>query len=239
MYYSVILNTATSVALKEKLQHNLWLALGDVSVLLEPSEANIHALVLVLSQASEFSGPSLSWMLATNACRMLQALGVNQNRLDPATRERRLAMFWHLNLLDKGLAIIFGRTPTFHRETVREIGLPTLDQIRPSKCHVTCTGAPGFFAKHHMYQKILLSHLMDDIWHCLHGEAGPNADRIEAASNDLESWHEHARRVSCPSLLHWSDSLTGGTDPRGGGDIREALLRRQKRKVDRRRSAHH
>lgn len=201
MYYSVILNATTSASLKEKLQHNLRLALSDVSVLLEPSEANMHALVLVLSQASEFSGPSLSWMLATTACRMLQALGVDEDRFDPATRERRLATFWHLNLLDKGLAIIFARTPTFHQETVKRIGLPTLDQIQPSRSHVTRTGAPGFFAKHYMYQKILLSHLMDDIWHCLHGKAEPNADGIEAASNDLESWHEDARRVSGPGFL--------------------------------------
>lgn len=59
MYYCVILNTVSSPPLKEKLRHNLCLALGDVGVLLEPSEANIQALVLVLSQASEVAGPSL------------------------------------------------------------------------------------------------------------------------------------------------------------------------------------
>jgi hypothetical protein len=195
MYYSIILNTVTSTSLKEKLQHNLWLALSDVGVLFEPSEANIHAMVLVLSQVSEFTGPSLCWMLATNACRMLQALGVNQNCLDLQTRERRLVRFWHLNLLDKGLAIIFGRTPTFHRKMVREIGLPTLEQIQPFRPHLTSTGAPGFFGAHYMYQKILLSHLMDDIWHCLYGEAKPNNHSIEAASKDLVSWYEQARRV--------------------------------------------
>lgn len=125
MYYSIILSTATSSSIKEKLRRNLWLALSDVRVLLEPSEANIHAMLLVLSQVSDFTGPSICWMLATNACRMLQALGVNQRHLDQQTRERRRRTFWHLNLLDKGLAIIFGRTPTFHREMVKEIGPPT------------------------------------------------------------------------------------------------------------------
>lgn len=57
MYYSIILSTVTSMLLKEKLQRNLWLALSDVGILLEPSEANIHAMVLVLSQVSGFTGP--------------------------------------------------------------------------------------------------------------------------------------------------------------------------------------
>lgn len=46
MYYSIILNTVASISLKEKLQHNLWLALCDVGLLLEPSEANINAFAL-------------------------------------------------------------------------------------------------------------------------------------------------------------------------------------------------
>lgn len=195
IYYTIILDTVTSKSLKEKLRRNLRLALSDVGVLLEPTELNIHALVFVLSQASEFTGPSLSWMLATNACRMIQALGVNQRSLDTQTRERRLMTFWHLNLLDKGLAIIFGRTPTFHRQMVTEIGLPKLEQIQPFKRHHTSNGSPGFFGAHYMYQKILLSHLMDDIWDCLYGEAKTDQIRIERANNSLKSWHEEAKRV--------------------------------------------
>ncbi|KAG2174738.1 hypothetical protein INT43_005796 [Umbelopsis isabellina] len=195
MYYSIILNTVTSSSLKQKLQRNLWFALSDVRVLLEPSETNIRAVVLVLSHASEFAGPSLCWMLATNACRMLQALGINQRHLDRETRERRLTSFWHLNLLDKGLAIIFGRTPTFHREMVREIGLPKLEQIQAARSHLTSVDTPGLFGTHYLYQKILLSHLMDDIWHCLYGEAKPNDHIIEVTNKDLQSWHELARKV--------------------------------------------
>lgn len=73
-------------------------------------------LVRALSQASEFAGPSLCWMPTTNACRMLQALGVDHHWLDKQTQEQRLMRFWHLNLLNKGLAIIFGRTPKWHNQ---------------------------------------------------------------------------------------------------------------------------
>lgn len=195
MYYSIILNTVTSAAIKEKLQRNLWLALSDVGVLLEPSEVNIQAMLLALSRASEFAGPSLCWMLAMNACRMLQALGVSQRWLDQQTRERRLITFWHLNLLDKGLAIIFGRAPTFHQQMVREIGLPNLRQIQLARSHLTSTGIPGAFEAHYTYQKILLSRLLHNIWHCLYDEVKPNNESIQATTKDLISWYDQARRV--------------------------------------------
>jgi hypothetical protein len=56
------------------------------------------------------------------------------------------------------------------------------------------------FGAHYMYQKILLSHLMDHIWHCLYGEAKPNDNSIEAASKDLISWYEQARKVCSASM---------------------------------------
>lgn len=195
MYYSIILATVTSAAVKEKLKRNLWLALSDVGVLLEPSEFSIQATVLALSQASEFAGPSLCWMLATNACRMMQALGVNQHWLDSQTNEQRLMRFWHLNLLDKGLAITFGRTPTFHQDMVRKIGLPTLRQVQLARSHLTSTITPGVFETHYTYQKILLSHLLHNIWHCLYSEANPNDESIHAIFEDLISWHGQARKV--------------------------------------------
>ncbi len=150
MYYSIILSMVSSTeptneSTKRKLRCNLWLALNDVRLFLEPSEANIQALTLLACHVEEFTTPSLCWMLATTACRMLQALGVNNRRLDSQTRERRIMMFWHLNLLDKGLALIFGRPPTFHRAMAREIPLPTLGQLLPSRAHITSASAPGLF----------------------------------------------------------------------------------------------
>jgi hypothetical protein len=200
MYYSIILNMVSSTdptnqSTKRKLRCNLWLALNDVRLFLEPSEANIHALTLLACHVEEFTTPSLCWMLATNACRMLQALGVNHRRLDSQTRERRVMMFWHLNLLDKGLALIFGRPPTFHRAMAREIALPTLDQLLPCQAHVTSAGAPGLFGTHHFHQRLLLTRVMADIWNCLYEDAAPDHRRIEVASEDLESWYRQALEV--------------------------------------------
>ncbi|KAJ5627051.1 hypothetical protein N7528_004478 [Penicillium herquei] len=197
MYYSVVIGNVTSLTepLKEKLQVHLRTALSDVGILLEPSEANIFAITLALSQASGFMGPSVCWMLGTSACRMLQALGVTQRSLDPQTRERRQRVFWHLNLLDKGFAIIFGRTPTFNRAMQRQIGLPKLGRLQYIRSHENSSGTSMVFGAHFMHQKILLSYLMGDIWYCLYEEAKPNDESIKSSYKGLVSWYDEAKRL--------------------------------------------
>ncbi|EXJ76360.1 uncharacterized protein A1O5_00868 [Cladophialophora psammophila CBS 110553] len=200
MYYGIILNFVSSTDpgnedTKAKLRCNLWLALNDARLLLEPSEANINALILLAVDVEEFTKPSLCWMLVTNACRMLQALGVRHRRFDSRTQDRRVVMFWHLNLVDIGLALIFGRPPTFHRAMAREIPLPTLSQLLSFQPHVTPAGAPALFGAHYTHQMFLLSRVMADIWYRLHEETTPNERSIEATKQDLELWYQQAQRV--------------------------------------------
>ena len=150
MYYGIILNIVSSTnprdeSTKAKLRCNLWLALNDARLLLEPSEPNIQALIVLAVDVEEFTKPLLCWMLVSNACRMLQTLGVSHRRFDSRTRERRVIMFWHLNLVDVALALIFDRPPTFHRGMARENPLPTLDQLLPFQPHLTSAGAPALF----------------------------------------------------------------------------------------------
>jgi hypothetical protein len=211
MYYSIILSMVSSTdpmdkSTKAKLRCNLWLALNDVRLFLEPSEPNIQALTLLACHVEEFTTPSLCWMLATNACRMLQALGVSHRRSDSLTRERRVLLFWHLNLLDKGLALIFGRPPTFRRAMAREIALPTLDQLLPFQPHLTSAGPPALFGAHYIHQMLLLSRVMADIWNCLYEEPPPNSHSIELASEDLELWYRQAKEVG-------RDPTAGLTNP--------------------------
>ncbi|KIX03811.1 uncharacterized protein Z518_07364 [Rhinocladiella mackenziei CBS 650.93] len=200
MYYGIILRIVSSTdpgdeSTKEKLRCNLWLALNDARLLLEPSEPNIQALIVLAVDVEEFTKPSLCWMLVTTACRMLQALGVSHRRFDSRTQERRVIMFWHLNLVDIGLALIFGRPPTFHRGMAREIPVPTLDRLLPFQPHLTSAGAPALFGAHYIHQMFLLSRVMADIWSCLHEETTPNDRSIESTSENLESWYRQAQRV--------------------------------------------
>lgn len=219
MYYSIVLAMVSSTEptnepTKAKLRCNLWLALNDVRLLLEPSEPNIQALVILACHVEEFTTPSLCWMLVTNACRMLQALGVNHRRLDSRTRERRTMIFWHLNLLDKGLALVFGHPPTFHRAMAREVSLPTLAQLSPFQPHVTSAGAPALFGAHFIHQMMSLSRVMADIWSCLYEEAAPDERNAESASQNLESWYRQAKEVFAIPLHTWAQ-LTWCADSRG------------------------
>lgn len=201
MYYSIILSNISSTependTLKMKLRANLWLALNDVRLLLEPSEINIQALTLLASHVEEFTTPSLSWMLMTNACRMLQALGVNHRRLDAKTRERRTMMFWHLNLVDKGLALSLGRPPTFHRAMAREIPLPTLEQLLPFHPHRNpSTNIPSLFGAHLLQQVFKSTRMQADIWYCLYEDTELSERSIALVAEDLDAWYFQAMRV--------------------------------------------
>lgn len=195
MYYCIILKAVDDPHLKDQLRQDLWASLENISVLLKPSDANIQAILMVIGLVPNLVDPSLCWMLSTSACRMLQALGVTHKRIDTQTREQRQLRFWQLNLVDKALAVIFGRSPTFHQGMVNEINLPTLEHIRPSTQQQTSDGSKGYFASHLIYQKFLLSKVMADIWQCLYGGIEDQNHAIEAAIVDLECWYQQAHKV--------------------------------------------
>ena len=207
MFYGIILsnvssNDPTNDDLKGKLRCNLWLALNDVRLLLEPSEANIQALIVLACHVEEFTTPSLSWLLITNACRMLQALGVNHRQLDSKTRERRAIVFWHLNLLDKGFALVFGRPPTFHRAMANEIKLPTLEQLLPFQPHQTSTIRPSTFGVHFLHQMFRLTRTIADIWYCLFDGPSTNDDMVAELIERVNLWYCDARKVGTVDRFH-------------------------------------
>lgn len=133
---------------------------------------------------------------------MLQALGVNNRRLDSTTRERRVMMFWHLNLLDKGLAVIFGRPPTFHRGMMRGISLLTPYQLRHQQPGAASVGEAGLFGIHYFHQKLLLAQIMTDIWDCLYEGLAPDENRVETTIDTLKSWYGQARKVGVTISQH-------------------------------------
>lgn len=206
MYYSIILSMISSTTpedtrTKDKLRCNLWLAVNDVRILLEPSEPNIQALALLATHVEEFTSPSLCWMLISTACRMLQALGINGRHLSPEVRQRRTLTFWYLNLVDKGLSIIFGRPPTFHRAMAKEVPLPSVAQLLPFQPHSEVTQSeigsrPGsLFGAHYIHQIMLLSYIIGDIWSVVYDCASVNEQAFGVVRNDLDQWYRTARPV--------------------------------------------
>ena len=230
MFYSVALSVASSTnpsdpSTKAKLRSNLWLALNDVKLLLEPNASSIQALVILACHVEEFMTPSVCWALITKACIMLQALGIAHWRLDSLTRERRTVLFWRLNILDKALALILCRPPAFHREMTTVIALPTLDQLLPSQPHLPSSGAPVLFDAHYTHQMFLLSRVMTDVWHCLYGQ---NSDEVNAIKENLESWHHQASEVAGIPSTFTNERLISVPGPRGCCAYRETSPQRQR-----------
>lgn len=213
MYYSIILSMVSSLnpedlSTTEKLRCNLWLAVNDVRILLEPSEPNIQALALLATHVEEFTSPSLCWMLIANACRMLQALGINLRHLSPETRRRRTLTFWYLNLVDKGLSIIFGRPPTFNRAMAKDITLPSVAELLPYQPHSEGTRSDSgartgsLFGAHYIHQIMQLSYIIGDIWNCIYDGALPDENVVQARKEELEAWYIIAKPVSDRMICH-------------------------------------
>lgn len=179
--------------------------MNDVRLFLEPSEPNIQALALLATHVEEFTSPSLCWMLVANACRMLQALGINLRHLYLETRQRRTMTFWYLNLVDKGLSIIFGRPPTFHHARSKDIGLPTVAQLLPYQPHnhtrVDNASRPGsLFGAQYIHQIMLLSHIIGDIWSAVYENASRDEYALQSVKRDLEGWYSVAKPVRRPLI---------------------------------------
>ncbi|KAK6436406.1 hypothetical protein LTR95_007403 [Oleoguttula sp. CCFEE 5521] len=210
---------------KARLRCNLWLALNDVRVLLEPSEVNIQALVLLASHVEEFTTPSLCWLLISTACRMLQALGVNLRNMTPESRHRRRMMFWHLNVIDKGLSMIFGRPPTLHSAMVRSVGLPSLADLMPSTPGHSSTGggpgAPGaLFGAHFFHQVMQLSVIMGKVWSTVYDRDEPDEQSVMKARGDLVAWHDRAQTILRAASLAESPLL----DEKGAASLELGVL---------------
>lgn len=200
MFYSIALHTVSSAdqpdeATKAKLRSNLWLAFNDARLLLEPSMTGIQALLMMVRYAEGYMTPSICWSLVSKACLMLQGMGINGRgrwRHDLETRKRRTRLFWLLNVMDNWLAIILGRPPTFQRGVAQEVELPGLEQLLPSQRTQASKGAPMLFVAHYTHQMHLLSRIMLDIWHCLHGQ---DFDGAPAVRENLECWYRQATEV--------------------------------------------
>ncbi|KAG6007649.1 hypothetical protein E4U21_005730 [Claviceps maximensis] len=198
MFYSIAIyveqckeNKQSSSKLS-KLRKNLWLAFNDVRLLIEPSASRIQALIILITYVEEFMTPCVCWSLVTRACTMLQALGTIHWRLETETTDLRTLLFWRLNVLDKALALILCRTPTFHREMANEIPLPALNKLVHSKLNRTLDSPPALFEAHYTHQMYLLSRIMSDVWHTIYGK---DTEKILAVKARLEVWYQQAKEV--------------------------------------------
>lgn len=89
---------------------NLETALANLPLLLPARKDMVEALVLSATYAVEISKLSLAWQLNSTAATMCQTLGWHRLRSEDGTGDARTTLFWFCYMLDKGLALRFGRT---------------------------------------------------------------------------------------------------------------------------------
>lgn len=93
---------------------NLETAIANLSLLMPPRKETVEALIMAASYATEISKPSLAWQLNAASCQICLALGYHRKDLLPGETEemriRRATRFWLVYILDKALAIRFGRS---------------------------------------------------------------------------------------------------------------------------------
>ena len=192
IFYGIMLteaniNLSFAESVKNKIRWNLWLCMNDMRLLIEPREHNVQALLLLACRVQDFHQPSLCWMLASNACRMLQHLIMDTE--SPAGT--RTALFWCADDIDKTLALIFGRAPNFPRSIYERMPVPSVNELMSFHPHTRNTG--GLFGAHLVHQMFLCCRIQADVWHCVF-ERAPAQSRTQLRQT-VEMWHQETQRL--------------------------------------------
>ena len=156
-----------SIGLVAGLRNNTRIALDDARIFLEPSEANIQALMLLGCHGEDYASPNLSWMLMGHACRQAQALGLHKPKaVDAEDRQRQLALFWSLFMVDKTCSLAFGRPTLLPTTIYRDVPAPDFSFLqkfqphRPGKSFTQAIYGAHFFCQNIDLAK-LAGHVLD------------------------------------------------------------------------------
>lgn len=183
---------------REMFRMNTRLALNNARIFLEPSEANVQALMLLGLHGEDFASPNLSWMLTGHACRQVQALGLHLagtgGRRDSEDRERRLCLFWGLFAADKSCSLAFGRPcflPTSIYEHVRHPSFRFLCKFRPHDMQGDST-----FGAHHFVRTVELAKLTGRVLDFL--SSGKLITERVGLKSALDSWWLQTKKACVP-----------------------------------------
>ena len=120
------------------LRSNMYHALNDANIFIQPSTVNIQMLAMLTIHGEDFASPSQSWMLVGHACRQTEALALHRSaRSDSDEEQRRLSLFWLLFIIDKGCSLAFGKLPSLPSSTYRNVALPDYQYLARNSPHIT------------------------------------------------------------------------------------------------------
>jgi hypothetical protein len=174
---------------------------------LEPNEVNIQALAMLSCFGEEYASPSLSWILASHACRQAQALSLHlTENQDPEEQQRRLTLFWVLFMADKAFSLAFGRPVLLPSLIYENVPLPDLQHLlkfrpRQGLLNIYYTQPlKSAFGAHFFSQNIKLSILTGLVLDIL--TTGDLFGGRERLISYLEDWDTSTRQV-CLSFIHF------------------------------------
>ncbi|KAK2063312.1 hypothetical protein LY76DRAFT_563433 [Colletotrichum caudatum] len=180
----------------DKFRRNVRRALNDSSIFLEPREINVQALALLAMHGEDYTSPNLSWMVVGHACRQAEALGLHAPpHADPESRQRGLAVFWMLFIVDKSCALAFGRSPFLPAHSYQDVPLPDFGYLLKFQPHTT-DGLFGdspkpsrrsHFGAHFFLAGVRLAKIMGSIIEFL--SPGPSAFSRREIKMQLETWY--------------------------------------------------
>lgn len=198
-----------------KFRWNLRLALDDARLLLEPCDLHIQTLTLLSFHVQELSTPSMSWMMLSTACRMLQIVGLNGRKLDPETHNRRIRFFWTVNAIDKSLALVFGRAPTMMGAMYANVPLIPMQQLLEYQPHISDEDQrnhPEFnsmFGAHFMRTLHLSAKIHSEVWTYLYGK-GANFDEVRKGLDEFYTDAEKVNLIFHLALPHYCSDRSIG-----------------------------
>jgi hypothetical protein len=187
--------------LSTRLRWNIWTALDDASLFMEPSQVNVQALFSLAVHGETFATPSTSWALVTHVCRMVQAIGLH---LPGDGHEGRLLLFWAIYAVDKSVSLAFGRPPMLPSHYYQDVPLPNLGSLEEYDPHVKKDEmghqkeAVNFGAVHFL-QCVQLSILTGRIQHFLFSIDTLDQESVtiekDILESDLRNWYQRTVAV--------------------------------------------
>lgn len=203
---SLLQHDASQADIVENLKKNTNLALNDFRIFLEPSEANIQALMLLGCHGEQYASPNLSWMLVGHACRQAQAVGLHSLKGDSyEQRQRRLTLFWSLFSVDKSCSLAFGRPMLLPTAIYENVPLPDFQYLLKYHPHrkepIQTENGPitSTFGAHFFIQEMLLARMTGAVLEFL---ATPTKLTVyQTLIDQLQSWDSVTNKVSISHFL--------------------------------------
>lgn len=209
LHTTMVSMDAQESTLTRGLQWNVWLILEDSSILFEPSEITIQALLLVAGHGQDIATPSFCWTLVSHACHMSQTLALHLPArwapLGSVENNHRNCLFWSLFVVDKAVAISFGRPPLLPWYLYRNVPPPNDSYMAKYKPHEDTTSdvltsstwqVSGDYGIFHFRIVRELSIVQGQISDLIRSEGAQLQVKSAEIKNRLDKWMESVIAVS-------------------------------------------